>query len=484
MSSIFSTLAKDLEGKVFQPGSDVYKDSLASYFTLQEAQLKPSFVITPTSTQDVAQALKSLRALNSQTEIQTKVAIRGGGHSPFAGSANINNGITIDLRKIDSVEVNESKNVVSVGGGAIWGTVYDKLDAMGLSVVGGHVYDVGVGGFTLGGGFSSFSPRYGMCCDMIDNFEVVLADGQIVHANANANADLWTALKGGSNNFGIVTRFDMRTFPQGKQWAGLIVYPISTLDENFKALESMPDNWDPYASMKLSITFSPQTKFTIASNFEYTKEDSAPAVFKPFMDIKPQYRNTMKISTPGETAREIQKMQKNGVRQIFATTSFRFSAAHLQSVFTLFKNTVVSVEDIKGMRWTLTYWRLHDSITAKSAAAGGNSTGLDTSQGSLVICVLTYSWDDASDDTRMDETAKKFIEEVDELSKSAGLFNRYKYVNYSAGYQNPIIGYGDEMKMSLQKVSKKYDPEGFFQIGVPGGFKICVGENEQSLETM
>lgn len=334
------------------------------------------------------------------------------------------------------------------------------------------------------GGFSSFSPRYGMCCDMIDNFEVVLADGQIVHANANANTDLWTALKGGSNNFGIVTRFDMRTFPQGKQWAGLIVYPISTLDENFKALESMPDNWDPYASMKLSITFSPQTKFTIASNFEYTKEDSAPAVFKPFMDIKPQYRNTMKISTPGETAREIQKMQKNGVRQIFATTSFRFSAAHLQSVFTLFKNTVVSVEDIKGMRWTLTYWRLHDSITAKSAAAGGNSTGLDTSQGSLVICVLTYSWDDASDDTRMDEMAKNFIEEVDELSKIEGLFNRYKYVNYSAGYQNPIIGYGDEMKMSLQKVSKKYDPEGFFQIGVPGGFKICVGENEQSLETM
>ncbi|ESZ90177.1 hypothetical protein SBOR_9430 [Sclerotinia borealis F-4128] len=440
MSSIFIALAKGLKGKVFEPDSDVYDASLKSYFTLQESQLKPSFIITPTSAQDVPQVLKSLRAINSETGIATKVAVRGGGHSPFAGSSNIDNGITIDLRNIDAVEVNESKDIVSVGGGAMWGQVYDKLDAMGLSVVGGHVYDVGVGGFTLGGGFSSFSPRYGMCCDMVDNFEVVLADGQIINANANANSDLWTALKGGSNNFGVVTR--------------------------------MQNDWDPYASMKLSITFSPQTKFTIASNFEYTKEDSAPAVFKPFMDIMPQYRNTMKISTLGETARDIQKMQANGVRQIFATTSFQFSVAHLQNVFALFKSAVASVEYVKGMRWTLTYWRLHGSITAKSAASGGNSTGLDTSQGSLVLCILTYSWEDISDDARMNGTAKRFIEEVDESSKSAGLFDRYKYVNYSAGYQDPISGYGDEMKSSLQAVSKKYDPEGFFQTGVPGGFKI------------
>ncbi|APA09580.1 hypothetical protein SS1G_06273 [Sclerotinia sclerotiorum 1980 UF-70] len=413
MSSNFITLAKGLEGKVFEPDSDVYDASLKSYFTLQEAQLEPSFIIAPKSAEDVAQILKSLRAINSEIEIATKVEVRGGGHSPFAGSANIDNGITIDLRNINAAEVNESKGIVSVGGGAIWGQVYDKLDAMGLSVVGGHVYDVGVGGFTLG-------------------------DGQIINANANANSDLWTALKGGSNNFGIVTRFDIRTFPQGKKWAGLVVYPISTLDENFKAFESMQNDWDPYASMKLSIAFSSQTKFTIASKFEYTKEDSAPAVFKPFMDIKPQYRNTMKISTLGETARDIQKMQVNGVRQIFATTSFQFSVANLQNAYVLFENAAISVEDVKGIHWNLTYWRLHGSIIDKSAVSGGNSTGLDTSQDSLVLCILTYSWEDTSDDARMDRTAKRFIEQVDESSKSARLFNRYKYLNYSAGYQNPI----------------------------------------------
>ncbi|KAF7879031.1 hypothetical protein EAF04_000231 [Stromatinia cepivora] len=284
--------------------------------------------------------------------------------------------------------------------------------------------------------FSSASPRFGMCCDMVDNFEVVLADGRIINVNANANSDLWTVLKGGSNNFGIVTRLDMRTFPQGKQWAGIVIYLISTLDENFKALASMENTWDPYASMKLSITFSTQTKFTIASNFEYTKEDGAPAVFKSFMDIKPQYRNTMKIATLSETPETPRKCKPMEFAGSLLLRPFNFLLPICKT------SAVASVEDIKGMRWTLTYWRLHSSTTNKSAAHGGNSTGLDTSQGSLVLCILTYSWVDASDDACMDGAAK--------------------------------YGYGDEMKSSLQAVSKKYDPEGFFQTVVPGGFKISI----------
>ncbi|KAJ8069919.1 hypothetical protein OCU04_000327 [Sclerotinia nivalis] len=157
----------------------------------------------------------------------------------------------------------------------------------------------------------------------------------------------------------------------------------------------------------------------------------------------------MKIATLSETSRDIQKMQANRVRQIFATTSFQFSIVHLQNVYALFRSAVASVEDIKGIRWTLTYWRLHSSITNKSAAH-----------------------EDASDDVCMDRAAKRFIEKVDDSSKNAGLFNRYKYINYSAGYQDPISGYGDEMKSSLQAVRKKYDPEGVFQTVVPGGFKI------------
>lgn len=150
-SATHALLTQDLEGKIAQPHSDHYEASLKSYFTAQEAELRPALIISPTSADDVARILKSLGTCDAETKASTKVAVRGGGHSPFAGSANVDAGITIDLRNLNTIEVNETRGTVSIGGGAIWGQVYEKLDPLGLSVLGGHVYDVGVGGFTLGG---------------------------------------------------------------------------------------------------------------------------------------------------------------------------------------------------------------------------------------------------------------------------------------------------------------------------------------------
>ena len=85
-------------------------------------------------------------------------AIRGGGHMWWAGAANIQDGVTIDLSDFTKVEISHDKTVTLVGGGARWEDVYYKLDATNLSVVGGRVHDVGVGGLTLGGNVSAHSP--------------------------------------------------------------------------------------------------------------------------------------------------------------------------------------------------------------------------------------------------------------------------------------------------------------------------------------
>ena len=71
------------------------------------------------------------------------------------------------------------------------------------------------------GGISYFSAWKGFACDNVVNYEVVIASGETVNVNAKENADLWLALKGGSNNFGIVTRFDLKAFPQGDLWEGV-----------------------------------------------------------------------------------------------------------------------------------------------------------------------------------------------------------------------------------------------------------------------
>lgn len=136
------------------------------------------------------------------------IAVRSGGHG-MPGFSNIDRGVTIDLSMMNGTAYDTATNIASIQPGGRWKDVYADLEVHGVTVTGGRDGGVGVGGFLLGGGISFFSGREGFGCDSIVNYEVVLADGSVVNANSEENADLWKALKGGTSNFGIITRFDM-----------------------------------------------------------------------------------------------------------------------------------------------------------------------------------------------------------------------------------------------------------------------------------
>ena len=105
----------------------------------------PACRLTPNSTDDVSVAVATLAKLHCP------FAIRGGGHMFWAGSANIAGGVTIDLSSFTSVSVSADRKITSAGGGTRWSAIYSKLDPLGLSIVGGRVFDVGIGGLVLGG---------------------------------------------------------------------------------------------------------------------------------------------------------------------------------------------------------------------------------------------------------------------------------------------------------------------------------------------
>lgn len=140
------------------------------------------------------------------------IAVRSGGHG-MPGFSNIDRGVTIDLSMMNSTTYDAETNIASIRPGGRWKDVYADLETYGVTVTGGRDGGVGVGGFLTGGGISFFSGKNGFGCDSIVNYEVVLADGSVVNANSEENADLWQALKGGISNFGIVTRFDMEAMP-------------------------------------------------------------------------------------------------------------------------------------------------------------------------------------------------------------------------------------------------------------------------------
>lgn len=158
---------------------------------------EPELVVRAASVDDVRAAVRHAAAAGAP------IVVRGGGHSAWAS---LPGGLALDLRDLDAVAVDGTR--VSVGGGATWGAVAAALAEHGLAISSGDTASVGVGGLTLGGGIGWMTRAWGLAIDQLVGAQVVTAAGELVEASADAEPELFWALRGGGGNFGVVTRFD------------------------------------------------------------------------------------------------------------------------------------------------------------------------------------------------------------------------------------------------------------------------------------
>ena len=148
--------------------------------------------------------------------------------------------------------------------------------------------------------------------------QIVLASGQIVNANAQSYSDLFKALKGGTNNFGIVTRFDLKTFQQGKLWGGFIVYPWTNVPAQLQALQDFTSasgaGVDDYASVINAFLIGSDGPEYIANQYTYSKAQEYPLVLQNFTSLQPQYSNSMRITNLTNITIETGSGTPNGYR--------------------------------------------------------------------------------------------------------------------------------------------------------------------------
>jgi FAD/FMN-containing dehydrogenase len=197
-------LALAIKGPLLRPGDSGFKGAARPNNLVYDDRV-PAGIARCRTDEDVSAAILWCR------ENDARFAIRAGGYN-YAGHSTTR-GLLIDVSGLDKVAFNAKSGRVSVGAGVTNRELYKELSGLGVAVVHGRVYGLGVGGFTLGGGVGYDTRLHGVGCDKLVESHVVGADGEMRVASADENADLFWACRGGAGgNFGINTRFVLETF--------------------------------------------------------------------------------------------------------------------------------------------------------------------------------------------------------------------------------------------------------------------------------
>ncbi|HEY8023448.1 MAG TPA: FAD-binding oxidoreductase [Burkholderiaceae bacterium] len=199
----WSGLASQLQGALVMPGNAQY-DQARYVFNSRFDAIMPQAVARCASASDVSAVLAFA------TTNKIPITPRSGGHN-YAGYSTTT-GIVIDVGAMNSITINGT--TATIGAGARLVDVYDQLTAKGVAIPTGNCESVGIAGITMGGGIGLVDRAYGLTCDNLVSAEIVTADGTLRTCDANTNADLFWALRGGGGgNFGVATSFTFNTHP-------------------------------------------------------------------------------------------------------------------------------------------------------------------------------------------------------------------------------------------------------------------------------
>src|SRR5215831_9530399 len=209
-------LGPSLDSRVVLPGDERFDEARRAWNLAIDQ--RPAAVIFPESATAVA------AAVGYAAKHGMRVAAQGTGHNagPLGSLAD-----TVLLRtdRMRGIQIDPVARIARAEAGAVWLDVVQAAAGHGLAALAGSSPDVGVAGYTLGGGLSFLGRRYGLAANNVVAAEVVTADGRLVRTDREHETDLFWALRGGGGSFGIVTALEFRLFPLTHAYAGILWYP-------------------------------------------------------------------------------------------------------------------------------------------------------------------------------------------------------------------------------------------------------------------
>ncbi|MGC3955757.1 MAG: FAD-binding oxidoreductase [Propionicimonas sp.] len=187
---------------------------------------RPAAVSVPRNAQEVTDVVRAAATVGLRIAPQSS----GHGAGPFLGR-DLSDVVLIRLHEFTGVSIDPHRQQARVLGGTLWQEVIEASAEHGLAALHGSSPDVAVAGYTLGGGLSWYGRQHGLAAHHLRAVELVLPDGRLVRADADHDADLFWAVKGGGGNFGIATALEFDLLPIADAYAGMLLWPAERARE-------------------------------------------------------------------------------------------------------------------------------------------------------------------------------------------------------------------------------------------------------------
>ena len=240
-----SKLAAELTGPLLLPGSPEYEQEIATFNT--SLRHSPQLVVGAANVSDVQAAVR----------YATTHALPLGVHATGHGYTSFKDGVLISTRRLDTLMLDPAERTVTVGAGVRWRAVIDAAAPYGLAAVSGSAPDVGVVGYSLGGGLALMGRTFGFGSDRVRSLELVTMDGRLRHVDAVTEPELFWALCGGSGNLGIVTRMTVELVEVSTVYGGGIYFAAEHAAAVLKAYVSWVDTLPERTNTSIAMSWLP-----------------------------------------------------------------------------------------------------------------------------------------------------------------------------------------------------------------------------------
>ncbi|KAI4157890.1 MAG: hypothetical protein LQ342_007925 [Letrouitia transgressa] len=419
----------------------------------------PTCVVEVGSNNDTALVIKAIGSTRSP------FAVISGGHASNPGFSSTP-GVLISLVRLKTFAPAADHSSIVLGTGNVWvNDVYPKLDNSGYNVVGGRVTGPAVGGLTLGGGFSWLTNQYGLTCDTVQCFTLVLPNGTISEVDSR-QPDLFFALKGGLNRFGIVTQIRFKLFPEvPKVYGGYQIFPPTSIPALINATSTFSaTNTDPKAQVILTLGLlasAPAHALLI-----FYDGPTPPPSLAPFRNIPALFTNisTQSFSSFAKSIPASTSANTRGAFHTLSTTSY--TTAFLEAVYneTKFYGALAAAHSGVYISYDVEpFLKTYGKKTTDSAYPHAKSP---------LPLNLYFTWTLPAEDAFWRGKMQQSVDLLTAVAKREGIWDPEltAYPNYALSTYSGNQLYGSANAARLRKVKAAVDPQGVMDL--TGGFRL------------